>query len=84
MDKIEFSKAERAALSEAIRHYFAKELDQEIGGLQAELFLDFLTETLGPVFYNRGLLDTEAAMLKKMDDLSDAIRMLEKPLPAKR
>lgn len=84
MDKIEFSKAERAALSEAIRRYFAQELDQEIGGLQAELFLDFLTETLGPVFYNRGLLDAEAAMLKKMDDLSDAIRMLEKPLPAKR
>ena len=84
MDKIEFTKPERAALADAIRRYFAEELDQEIGGLQAELFLDFIGETIGPVFYNRGLFDAEAAMMKKMDDLSDAIRMLERPLPAKR
>ena len=84
MDKIEFSKTERAALADAIRRYFTDELDQDIGGLQAELFLDFIGEAIGPVFYNRGLLDAEAAMMKKMDDLSDAIRMLERPLPAKR
>lgn len=84
MDKIAFSKAERTTFADAIRYYFATELDQDIGGLQAELFLDFLGETIGPIFYNRGLFDAEAAMMKKMDDLSDAIRMLERPLPVKR
>lgn len=84
MDKIAFSKPERTALADAIRRYFTDELDQDIGGLQAELFLDFIGEAIGPVFYNRGLLDAEAAMMKKMDDLSDAVRMLERPLPVKR
>lgn len=80
MSGIAFSKAERAALGETIRRYFADELDQEIGGLQAEMVLDFMAETLGPVFYNQGLIDAEAALMKKMDDFSEAIRALEKPL----
>lgn len=78
---IVLSKEERAALGEALRHYLREELDQEIGGLQADLFVDFLSEKIGPVFYNRGLMDAEAALVKKMDDLSDAIHLLEKPLP---
>jgi len=81
LDKITFSKEERAALSAALRRYFSDELDQEIGALQAELLLYFLTDHIGPVFYNRGLLDAEAALMKKMDDLADTLHMLEKPLP---
>ena len=84
MAEVAFSKAERAYLAETIKRYFADELDQEIGGLQAEQVLDFLTVTLGPVFYNRGLVDAEAALSKKMDDFSEVIRALEMPLPAKR
>ena len=84
MAEVTFSKAERAYLAETLKRYFADELDQEIGGLRAEQVLDFLTVTLGPVFYNRGLLDAEAALSKKMDDFSEVIRALEMPLPVKR
>jgi uncharacterized protein (DUF2164 family) len=84
MAKVAFTKHERAYLAETIKRYFADDLDQEIGVLQAEEVLDFLTETLGPVFYNRGLLDAEAALSKKMDDFSDVVRALEMPLPVKR
>ncbi len=80
-DLIVLSKEERAAIGEALRRYLREELEQEISGLQADLFVDFLSEKIGPVFYNRGLMDAEAALVKKMDDLSDAIHLLEKPLP---
>ena len=80
MERIEFTKPERAALADRIRRYFADELDLEIGGLQAEMVLDFISATLGPVFYNRGLIDAEAALMKKMDDFSEAIRALERPI----
>ena len=44
------------------------------------MVLDFISATLGPVFYNRGLIDAEAALMKKMDDFSEAIRALERPI----
>ena len=80
MERIEFTKPERAALADRIRRYFADELDLEIGGLQAEMVLDFIATSLGPVFYNRGLIDAEAALMKKMDDFSEVIRALERPI----
>ena len=77
MKKIEFSKEEKAEIVSRIRAYFDRELDP-IGALPAEFLLDFLTEEIGPYFYNRGLRDAHAALLKRMEDMGEDIHLLER------
>ena len=77
MNKIEFSKEERAEIVLRIQRYFAEELDQEIGSVAAELLLTFITEEIGGFFYNRGLADAQALLAKKLDDINDEIYGLE-------
>ena len=48
-------KQEKAALAARVRDYLAREAEAEIGLLQAEIFVDFLAEELGYVYYNQGL-----------------------------
>lgn len=74
-----FSEAEKSLIVEKIQRYFHKQLDQEIGGFDAEFLLDFFATEIGHFFYNRGLYDAQALLSQKMDDLSDAIYQLEKP-----
>ena len=38
-----------------IKHYFAKERDEDLGDLAAGMVLDFITEKLAPDFYNQGV-----------------------------
>ncbi|MBA4792863.1 DUF2164 domain-containing protein [Phenylobacterium sp.] len=79
MSKIEFSKEAREALAEALSRYLKDELDLEVKGFDAVFLLDFISETLGPHFYNQGLWDAQAALQKKLDLISQAIDELEKP-----
>ncbi len=56
-----------------------RELDQEIGGFDAQFLLDFISKELGSYYYNLGLSDAQMILAKKLDDLNDAISLLEKP-----
>lgn len=60
---IEFSSAEREILTQRI----------------VEFFLDFLTKQVGPYYYNCGLYDAQAALMKRFDDVKDAIYQMEQP-----
>lgn len=79
MSKIELPKESREALARALSKHLKDELDLEVTGFDAVFLLDFITETLGPHFYNQGLADAQALLAKKLDDLSEAILTLEKP-----
>ncbi|AMD59631.1 MULTISPECIES: DUF2164 domain-containing protein [Hyphomicrobiales] len=74
-------KQEKAALAARVRDYLAREAEAEIGLLQAEIFVDFLAEELGYVFYNQGLRDAQAAILRRLEDAAGDIDVLEKPKP---
>ncbi len=84
MKKLELTKEEKADAIRRIQVYFDDELEQDIGALPAELLLDFFSELLGPDHYNRGLRDAHSALLAKVDDLSEALYLLEEPKAAKR
>ncbi|MFS2179617.1 DUF2164 domain-containing protein [Rhizobium pisi] len=77
MKKIEFSKEEKAEIVSRIRAYFDRELDP-IGALPAEFLLDFFSEEVGPYFYNRGLRDAHAALLRRLEDVGEDIHLLER------
>lgn len=81
MSEIAFDKEGRAVLVERLRRWFGSELDQELGEFPAGFLLDFLTEELGPCWYNLGLLDARAAFELRMDSIGEAVHELEKPTP---
>jgi uncharacterized protein (DUF2164 family) len=74
-------KQEKAALAARIRDYLARETETEIGHLQAEILVDFLAEEMGYVFYNQGLRDAHAAILRRLEDAAGDIDVLEKAKP---
>jgi uncharacterized protein (DUF2164 family) len=78
MKKIEFPKEEKAKVLGRIQRYFAEELDQTIGTLPAEFLLDFFSNEIGAFYYNQGLRDAHAALVKTMEDLGESIYLLER------
>lgn len=80
MQKIDFTTGERDTLVKKIQLYFHEELDQEIGQFPAEFLLQFFTEEIGPYFYNRGLLDAQTVLEKRLDSIGEAIDELQVPV----
>lgn len=79
MSIIEFSKQEKKLLSRKIQLYFSEELDQKIGQFDAQFLLDFITEEIGPYYYNRGLYDAQTILDSKLETIAEAIYEIEKP-----
>lgn len=72
------NREERSYLASELRAYLDAELDVEIGNMEAEALIDMIGEKLGATYYNRGLKDAEALLSRKLDDISDELRALEK------
>jgi len=77
MDNIRFSKEEKEEIVKKVKIYFNEELDQDIGGFDAEFLIDFFSSEVGAYFYNRGVYDAQALLTKKVDELTDMILELE-------
>jgi len=69
MSKIELSKDQKKRAVQDIREYFARERDEEIGDLAAEIILDFIIEKIGPYLYNQAVTDIQKYMGEKVEDL---------------
>ena len=80
MSVLEFDQDEKDRLVPKLKRYMSEELDHDIGGFEAEFFLDFILQELGATFYNKGLHDAQQAMLERIETINDAIYDLEKPL----
>jgi uncharacterized protein (DUF2164 family) len=77
--RLELEKPVRDALARALATYLKDELDVEIGGMEAMLLLDFISERIGPHCYNQALYDARVHLHAKMEALTDAVFELEKP-----
>ncbi len=77
--RIELEKPARDALVRALSGYLKDELDVQVGGMEAMLLLDFISERLGPHYYNQALYDARAHLQAKIDALGEAFYELEKP-----
>ncbi len=76
MSKIEFSKAERDDLIDKLARYLDRELDCEASALQLGFLLDFISEKMGPRFYNQGVRDAQTLFQSKLEDV---VYEIEKP-----
>jgi len=52
---IKFNDEEKSDLVGRLQVYCDTELDRELGSFEAQFLLDFITETMGPFYYNRGI-----------------------------
>ena len=67
-------------LVQKLQLYFSEELDQKIGQFDAEFLIDFIGAEMGAYFYNRGVQDAQQALSRKIDEISDTLYDLEKPV----
>ncbi len=79
-----FTKQERDTIVQKIQQYFTDELNQDIGQFDAGFLLDFVSEEVGPYFYNKGVQDSQAMLQKRIDGVLEAIDSLEKPISTRR
>lgn len=73
-NKIELSKEKRQDMISAIKTYFLKEREEELGDLASSFLLDFITDKLGIEYYNQGVYDSYNFMNDKAEDLLDIIK----------
>ncbi|KZY33599.1 hypothetical protein A3754_08465 [Alcanivorax sp. HI0083] len=81
MTDITFTPDQKSRMVSKIKGYFEDELQQDIGGFEAEFLIDFFAKELGPHFYNRGLFDAQQVLTEKMDEVGYVMQELEKPEP---
>ena len=67
-DKIELSKEQYKLCIAELQDWFRKEREEEIGGLQAQILLDFLLLKLGPFIYNQTISDMHKFMQEKVEE----------------
>ena len=79
MTEIAFSQDQKDRMVSKIKAYFDSELNQEIGGFEAEFLMDFFAAEIGPHFYNRGLQDAQQLLTEKMGEVGYVLQELEKP-----
>ncbi|MEM1187664.1 MAG: DUF2164 domain-containing protein [Pseudomonadota bacterium] len=80
MSKPDFTADEKEIIVQKVKQYFRDQLEQDIGGFDAEFLIDFFAEEIGAYFYNRGLHDAQALFARKVDEFSDAVYELERPV----
>lgn len=57
---IKLERAQKETLASAIQEYMQDELSIEIGQFDSEFLIDFITDKLGAVYYNKGVEDAKA------------------------
>jgi uncharacterized protein (DUF2164 family) len=67
--KIRLSPEKREEMLAAIKEYFLKEREEELGDLSSGFILDFIIEKLAPEFYNQGVDDACKYMLDRVEDV---------------
>ena len=73
-NKIKLSKDKSQDMILAIKTYFLKEREEDIGDLGSRLLLDFIIDKLAIEFYNQGVYDSYKFMNDKTEDLLEIIK----------
>ena len=78
---INFNAEEKASLIGRLQDYCDTELDRELGSFEAQFLLDFISETMGAFYYNRGVYDAQALLQEQLEHVGESIYQLEKVPP---
>jgi len=67
-ETFQLTKEQKEKAVAKIKKYVLENYDAEIGNLQAEIFLDFISEHIGVYYYNIGVADSMSFMSDKIED----------------
>ena len=56
-------------LRSSVKQFVAKELDQDIGDMKADVLIDYVLKEIGPSVYNRAIADAQAFFQNRLADL---------------
>ncbi len=68
-EKIKLDKETKDDLINKVKVYFSEEREEDLGDLAAALIVDFITDELGPVYYNKGVFDSYTYIEEKIQDV---------------
>ncbi|AVF61813.1 DUF2164 domain-containing protein [Vibrio diabolicus] len=74
---IKLERGQKETLATAIQDYMQDELDVEIGQFDSEFLIDFITEKLGPIYYNKGVEDAKSLVERRMLEVSEELYEIE-------
>lgn len=80
MPKINLDHQTKDALGRLLVRQLKDEFGVEIEPVDGLSLLEFLSETLGPHYYNQGLRDAQAVVRARADAIVETIYDLEQPL----
>jgi uncharacterized protein (DUF2164 family) len=66
---IEISPEATNAAIGSIQRYFAENMDEAIGNLEAGSLLSFFLKEIGPVLYNKAIADAQARLQERVAEL---------------
>lgn len=69
MSKIKLTERIHDQIIYDLQTHFETEQDHDLTTLNAELLLDFILNTVGPMIYNQALIDAHRLMTEKTDDI---------------
>ena len=72
MSTISLSDDARKQAIGSLKRYVREELDQDIGDLKAELFLDYILKDIAPSVYNAAIADAQSFLRDRVADLDGA------------
>jgi uncharacterized protein (DUF2164 family) len=79
MTQITLTKEQTTQIVAKIKAYFTTELNQEIGGFEAQFLMEFFAKEIGPHFYNSGLADAKKLFTQQLEEANYMVDELEKP-----
>jgi len=80
MSEIRLDEQSKTEIIEKLKQYFDDELNQQLGGFEAEFLLDFFAKSIGSYYYNQGLADALKAFEAKLEEFNDLVYQLEQPI----
>ncbi|MGR5132606.1 DUF2164 domain-containing protein [Vibrio alfacsensis] len=75
---VKLERAQKEALANAIQDYMQDELSIDIGQFDSEFLIDFITDKLAPLYYNKGIEDAKALIERRMFEMADELYEIEK------
>lgn len=71
--KIELDEQKRRDAIASLQRYFEANMPEPIGELPAGQLLNFILEEIGPVAYNRGVVDTKDRLQGRLEDIESEL-----------
>ena len=75
--EIKLSDVRKKEIVGEVQSYFRNELDEAIGDLKAEMFVEFFIAKLGPKIYNQAIDDASSFVQDKLIDLEGILYIPE-------